>query len=36
VAVFVDRRSVGAVTAYTFTNVTGAHTISVTFAVNVP
>ena len=36
VAVFVDKKSVGAVTAYTFTNVTGAHTISVMFAVNVP
>ena len=32
--VLVDGSSVGAVTSYTFTNVTAAHTISATFAIN--
>jgi len=32
--VLVDGSSVGAVTSYTFTNVTANHTISVTFAIN--
>jgi hypothetical protein len=32
--VLVDGVSVGAVTSYTFTNVTAAHTISATFAIN--
>jgi hypothetical protein len=33
--VFVDSTSVGAVSAYTFTGVTAAHTISATFAIDV-
>ena len=34
--VLVDGRSVGKVKSYTFTNVTGSHTISVTFSVSLP
>jgi len=34
--VLVDGASVGAVTSYTFTNVTAGHTISATFAANLP